>query len=152
MLGLVFAISSTSLLHSTIIISFSMAAVRNYPGMSTTATSLLVCVSITDVISSNSNATVVYVAPFFWDPYCYFRLSLNACPLTFPLRFSLSNISDSRESSFYFLLVFATFLGAKVLFVCSWFSSFSNTISPTFLFLFSPFLINYSVITYCTIC
>ena len=90
-------------------IYLSMSVVRYDPGMLTTTVSLLSCASIDDVISTNSNDTVVNVASLFCDPSCYLTI------------LSLNNISDSSVYSFYFLVMFATFMGAKLLFVCIWF-------------------------------
>ena len=146
MLCSVFTISSATLLCSTLMTSLSMSVVRNSPGMLTTATSLLLCALISDVISTNSNATVGVVSSLFWDPYLYFWTSVHARPLTVLTRFSLRIISNFIVFSFSFSLVFAIFMGSKVLFVCSWFSYFSTYAYPKKLNLLIPFLSKYCVI------
>ena len=138
MIVLALTISYNILPRSSMITYSSMSMVSNSPGMSTMNTSLLSCTSIYDVISTNSNATIGYVVLLCWYPYCFFCPSNHACPLKFLPHFSLSNISNSRTSSFYFSVVLATFMGAKLIFVCSWFSYFSTSASPTFLNLRSP--------------
>ena len=146
MVGSVFTISSASIHCSTIMTSSPMSTVSNYQVILTTATSPLSCASISDVISINSNATFGGVLLFFWDPSHFFKLSAHAFPLTFQPYLYLRKISDSSAYSFSLSLMFATFVGAKVLSVCSWFSYFSTATSPTFLKFLIPFLSEYCVI------
>ena len=152
MLGLVFTISSISLPCSAMMTSSYMSAVRNFPVMLTTATSLLLWASIDDVIITNSNATVGDVESFFWDPPIYCRPYTHDHPLAVPPSFSLRNIIRFSEFSFYFSLMFATFIGANVPFACSWFSYFSTSTCLSFLNFLSPFIIEYCIISYCNIC
>ena len=65
MLGLVFDISYAGIFYSNMMTSSFMSMVRNVPGVFTTATSLLLCASIADVISTDSNTTVEGVESFF---------------------------------------------------------------------------------------
>ena len=68
MLGSFFTISSTSIHRSTMMTSLSMSEVSNYPLISTTATSLISCASISDVTSIYSNTNVGDIEYFFWYP------------------------------------------------------------------------------------
>ena len=65
MLGSVFNISSASLTRSTTMPSLSLSVASNDPVMLNTATPLLLCASITDIISIDYNATIGDVAFLF---------------------------------------------------------------------------------------
>ena len=147
MLGLVFTISYISIPCSTTMTSSSIYAVRNAPGMSNTATPLILYASISDVTSKNYNDTVGYVASFFWDPSWYFWPSVHDCPLTVLLNLSLRKIIDPSAYYFSFSLIFTTFMGEKVILMCSLFSYFPTAASPNFLNLLGTFIRKYCAIT-----
>ena len=140
MLGSVFTISSDSLPHSNMMTSLYMSTVSNAPYVSNTHISIISCVSISDEIRTNYRATVGDVASFFCDPSRCFRPSLHVHPLIGPFRFYLKNINNYSASSVCWSLMSDSFIGEKVIFLCSCFSYFYTSTSPTCLNLLIPFL------------
>ena len=86
--------------------------------MLTTATSLILCATIADLISNNSNATGGDVASYFFNSSRCFRPSTYACCFTLLPHFFLITISDSSVPFFYFLLMFAKFW-KKIYYLCA---------------------------------